>query len=56
MALDISEKYQSQIHCPPEHLEIFVAFRLSKHDELCSVACIYCVFVYIYVHITFVNI
>jgi len=37
-----------------------VAFRWFKHCELCSVACIYCVCIYIYTctrtHITFVNI
>ena len=61
MALDVSEKYQSQIHWPLEHLEISVAFRQSKHGELCSVACIYfecvCVYIYIYmyVYVTFVN-
>ena len=44
MALDVSEKYQSQIQWPLEHLEISVAFRWSKHGELCSVACIYCMF------------
>ena len=43
MALDVSEKYQSQIHWPLEHLEVSVAVRQSKHDELCSVACIYTV-------------
>ena len=38
MALDISEKYQSQIQWPLEHVVISVAFRGSKHGELCSVA------------------
>ena len=60
VALDVSEKYQSQIQWPLEHLEISVAFRRSKHGELCNVACIYCVFIYIYTHththITLVNI
>jgi len=56
MALDVSEKYQSQIRWPLEHLVICVAFRQFKRGELCSVACIYCVCMYMYVHITFVNI
>jgi len=56
MALDDSEKYQSQIQWPLEHLEISVAFRRSKHGELCRVACIYCVGVYIHTHVTVVNI
>ena len=41
MALDVSEKYQSQIHWPLECLEISVPFRQSKYGELCSVACVY---------------
>ena len=47
MALDVSEKYQSQIQWPLEHSEISVASRRSKNGELCSVACIYCVCVYV---------
>jgi len=31
MALDVSEKYQSQIKWPLEHLEIYLAFRWYKH-------------------------
>ena len=50
MALDVSEKYQSQIHWPLEYLEISVPFRQSKYGELCSVACVYCVCVYIHIH------
>jgi len=50
VALDVSEKYQSQMQWPLEHLEISVAFRRSKHGELCSVACIYCVCVCVYTH------
>jgi len=41
MALYVSEKYQSQIRWPLEHLEISVAFRQSKHGEVCSIAYIY---------------
>jgi hypothetical protein len=41
VALDVSEKYQSQIQWPLEHMEVSVAFRQSKHGELCSVACTY---------------
>ena len=59
MALNVSVKYQSQIHWPLEHLEISLAFRGSKHGELCSVACIYrvcvclcvCIYIYIYIYI-----
>jgi len=61
MALDIIEKYQSQIHWPLERLEGSVALRQSEHGELCSVACIYtvcycmcvcvCVYVCIYMYI-----
>jgi len=47
MALDVSEKYQ-----PLEHLEISVAFRWYKYGELCSVACIYCMFIYIFTYYT----
>ena len=43
MALDVSEKCQSKIHWPQEHSEIAAAFRRSKHGELCSVVCIYCI-------------
>ena len=39
MALDVSEKYRSQIHWPLEHLEISVAFRRPKQGELCNVFC-----------------
>ena len=53
MALDVSEIYKSQIHWPIEHLEIPVVFRQSKHGELCSVACIYCVCLCIYMYILF---
>jgi len=38
MALDVSEKFQSQIQWPLEQLEI--AFRRPKRGEVCSVACI----------------
>ena len=51
MALDISEKYQSQIHWPLEQLEISVAFRQSKHGELYSVTCIYCVCLCVHMYI-----
>jgi len=43
MALYVSEKCQSLVHWPLERLGISAAFRWSKHDELCSVACICCV-------------
>ena len=66
MALDVSEKYQSQIQWPLEQLAISVPFRQFEHGELCSVACIYCVFMcmcvcvciytHTHIHITFVNI
>ena len=50
-ALDVSEKYLSQIHWPLEHLEIAVAFRRFNHGDLCSVACmcIYSVCLCIYI-------
>ena len=50
MALDVSEKYQSPKHWPLEHLVISVAFIQSKHGELCSVACIYCVCLCMYMY------
>jgi len=49
MALDVSEIYQSQICWPLEHLEIPLVFRWYKHVELCSVACISCVCVCVYI-------
>jgi len=51
MALDVREKYHSQILWPLEHLVISVAFRQSKHGELCSFACIYCICLCIYTYI-----
>ena len=53
VALDVSVKYQSQIQWPLEHLEIFVACRWSKYGKQC---CLNLLCVYIYTHITFVNI
>ena len=57
MALVVSEKCQSQILWPLEQMEIFVALKRSKHGELYSVTCIYCVCIYVHTHthITFVN-
>jgi len=39
MALDVSEKYLSQIQWPLEHFEISLAFRRSKHE--CAVLLVF---------------